>query len=507
MKDVLGQHVGSEGVERVEAIERSIWRTFQAMPKNAAGRLAPRSVRHVVQKYFSKEHGWRILGLEPHGMQDSVSEVHEMSILRERAPALLKAMLEDRAHGRGLAFEDIVMMISALESLILSETLQLLRTAYRLNGLDDTHEVNIGGVHEVLRSFLLLFRMGAAADSHTKEIHMHYKERMEALSPAWKDIVEYASDTLFNVLYASRDKTNPFEKKWFKFEDVAIVVQKLAHGYGRWQDGDCRAMKETLVNLSVVNNGRVPLDRFYSQPDSAAYHFHEKVSYLQSVGALEEVKGGARQVRIPNYVQGPTNCIARSAYYSVCCMNECEVLMHELEGAIQAPQASVEQLLRLVGELDTPTVDSPRIVGETLVAKLKAIAKRHGGAVPLHGRLFAQWMHFAFPNECPFPEQVASNALLPQHWKDKGSVVADEEEQSMEAGLSYEDLAPAMAEWSDDEVLMLYEAEAPSGASLLRIVFNIVLVGVVLQAAYTGWQSAVRALSGRSDEKSFGAFV
>ena len=23
--------------------------------------------------------------------------------------------------------------------------------------------------------------------------------------------------------------------------------------------------------------------------------------------------------------------------------------------------------------------------------------------VPLHGRLFAQWMHYAFPRHCPFP--------------------------------------------------------------------------------------------------------
>jgi len=25
--------------------------------------------------------------------------------------------------------------------------------------------------------------------------------------------------------------------------------------------------------------------------------------------------------------------------------------------------------------------------------------------VPLHGRLFAQWLHYVFPHECPFPHK------------------------------------------------------------------------------------------------------
>merc|ERR1719343_1639826 len=29
------------------------------------------------------------------------------------------------------------------------------------------------------------------------------------------------------------------------------------------------------------------------------------------------------------------------------------------------------------------------------------IGKRHAGKVPPHGRLFAQWLHHAYPRECP----------------------------------------------------------------------------------------------------------
>merc|ERR1719190_173600 len=58
---------GGDGVaaRRLAAIEASIWRTFQALPKNGFGRLAPQAVRYLAHNYFAKEHGWVINGLEP----------------------------------------------------------------------------------------------------------------------------------------------------------------------------------------------------------------------------------------------------------------------------------------------------------------------------------------------------------------------------------------------------------------------------------------------------------
>merc|ERR1719421_609310 len=47
-----------------------------------------------------------------------------------------------------------------------------------------------------------------------------------------------------------------------------------------------------------------------------------------------------------------------------------------------------------------------------LSKQLTDIASAHGGQVPLHGRLFAQWLHYVFPQECAFPHKsgVASTA-------------------------------------------------------------------------------------------------
>ena len=35
---------------------------------------------------------------------------------------------------------------------------------------------------------------------------------------------------------------------------------------------------------------------------------------------------------------------------------------------------------------------------------MEMIADKHHGEVPLHGRLFSQWLHYVFPQECPYPQ-------------------------------------------------------------------------------------------------------
>ena len=40
-----------------------------------------------------------------------------------------------------------------------------------------------------------------------------------------------------------------------------------------------------------------------------------------------------------------------------------------------------------------PILDAPRQLPRALLNKLDEIAQLHGGEVPIHGRLFAQWLH------------------------------------------------------------------------------------------------------------------
>merc|ERR1719498_1103405 len=51
---------------------------------------------------------------------------------------------------------------------------------------------------------------------------------------------------------------------------------------------------------------------------------------------------------------------------------------------------------------DTASIEGGK-VSDALRSRLEEVAAVNNGKVPLHGRLLAQWLHFVFPRDCPFP--------------------------------------------------------------------------------------------------------
>jgi len=266
------------------------------------------------------------------------------------------------------------------------------------------------------------------------------------------------------------------------------MAGSIAESYGKWQDTECHEMKALLVNLSTGDTGRVPLSHFYGMKDTGKYQFKESVDGLRNAGALDETGSGEPNVLLSNYLTGPSNCVASFSYYSLCCISECDGLMNEIEEKVQAPKASAEKLLSLVGNIQSSTVDAPRELSQTLREKLHAVAERHGGEVALYGRLFAQWLHFAFPNECPYPLSGSDAILTPSEWfKGKPVISKDDRQRHINAGnvmapdgrgsdlaidttSAGEEEGAFLSQWSDDEVLPLHETAKHSRSVLHGIV-------------------------------------
>merc|ERR1719400_2486429 len=72
--------------------------------------------------------------------------------------------------------------------------------------------------------------------------------------------------------------------------------------------------------------------------------------------------------------------------------------MSSLERDIRSPHASPSRIAEVISGLSSD----------------KEIAHHHGGDVPLHGRLFMQWMHHAFPEECQFPHVSGTTSPVSQ---------------------------------------------------------------------------------------------
>jgi len=245
------------------------------------------------------------------------------------------------------------------------------------------------------------------------------------------------------------------------------------------------------------------LSEFYGTGLDKDWRFGESEGYLRELGVLDESspwKG--KQVIVPNYLQAASNCIVAAPHYLVCCQNECEHLLGEIEGAIQHPTATVEQLLSVVRNISSPSSknDQPPILKGALTEQLRRVAEAHGGEVPLHGRLFSQWMHYAFPRECPFPHKAGAysqHTLTPGAFG--GGYIASKDE--MREHVSQTEHAPGisstedwMSQWSSEEELFAdYTAKlrAPwerSGISMGALVMFVAL-GVVI-AGIPGRSSA-----------------
>mmetsp|Transcript_40418 Transcript_40418/g.72622 ORF Transcript_40418/g.72622 Transcript_40418/m.72622 type:complete len:546 (+) Transcript_40418:158-1795(+) len=492
---------GGDGAmaEHLAGIEKRIWQTFEALPKNELGRLAPRAVRYLAHNYFAREHGWLIQGLEPHGHQEEVSEVHEMSILQDKAPAVVESLLEHQRAERGLSLSDMVAMIAVLERLIFDEALTLLQASYSLNELSPVLPLDETDIHEVLKSYLILFEMGQKANLTDAKLHKALKRKVSKGGKGnWPVLVEFEEDAVANFGYARKHEANPFVEPSYDFNAAVQIVEGLASGYGKWQHMECKQMKEDLMEMGD-GSGRVPMGQFYSKSPNADYHFTESADYLREIGALDE--GGAEpRVRIANYMSGPSNCIASSTYYSVCCLNECEAVVNELEAKLHSPTADPQRLLELVGNMSSDTVEAPRQLSPAMAEKLESIAARNGGDVPVHGRLFAQWLHHAFPNECPYPA-IAENAavLTPSHWLDKTSTASEAEKAEMTSKPFTEEAAPPEMTWSDEEHLAAQEPSKKRGllAAGLRAAMQLVMLLGLFRAALASWHSLSSAQGGK----------
>merc|ERR1719440_1308231 len=93
--------------------------------------------------------------------------------------------------------------------------------------------------------------------------------------------------------------------------------------------------------------------------------------------------------------------------------------MAQLESRLRSPDASTSEIMTAVESLiplsPFPTPGGRKALNTTLRSRLEEIAAQsEDGLVPIHGRLFAQWLHYAFPRDCPYPHEGGSvNPMTP----------------------------------------------------------------------------------------------
>lgn len=229
---------------------------------------------------------------------------------------------------------------------------------------------------------------GTNLDQQDVSLYLSGQRPMEEVYPNWPKTQKFLRDIQGVVAPAQRGSLN--------FEEITHVVEEIHEHYGRWHDEvDCQEMKNVLSGMERCP-GRVDLSRFYAASlYEEKWQFSESVDYLRDLGALDASRQQPAVV-VSNYLLGASNCIGTSRFYAQCCVDPCDQLIAKLEKALAAPSApaaSVAAAVQAVLPAPAPTQHS-----------LEEIA--HNGLVVIHGRLFSQWMHHAYPQECPMPPSV-----------------------------------------------------------------------------------------------------
>merc|ERR1719265_3113860 len=395
-----GQRHATE--KRLKRLEQMLSPMFGAMPKNEHGHLGPSAAGYMLHRLFVQRHGWFIRALEPaNGSFAAWHQSTPTAVLEERVPDHVTQLFEARLGKHGLGLRELAILAATLEHLVHSEALQRLNISFQGAGFSLEDVLSNEEAIQVLDMYMSIYILGfmhedlnTLTGSMAKEMHANILE----LYPTWPETQQFLREVHISVA-PKRD--------YFYYNDVETVIAEIGERYGRFQDIECRQLKDWLVEVedsSVGGAGRVRIADFYGRAlNDGKWQFSETVDYLRQLGALDESDPSNLRVIIPNYISGPSNCVASSAYYSVCCLDECESILAQLEQLVSAPEATPATIIKLVPTISSATMPNNRTLAPWLLKRLDEVAKHHGGVVSLHSRLFVQWLHYAYPRECSFP--------------------------------------------------------------------------------------------------------
>jgi hypothetical protein len=388
IKAVLnGSHVEVAAC-RLDEIEGQMRAMFSALPKNEHGRLEHAVARYALFQRFSRKTGQIIHSLNPAGQAQTPSSQGEK--LRGQVPMELLGLLEKEQGGRGIDLHELAAVVATLEHVLSGDMSERLKAAYDAHLLLPNSTVALGQASEVIKTFMSHYMSLEHRSGYAMTPEAAQKERsfIETSYPGWKTVM---ADVAGAVQRSAADSPGAS----LTFPSTKSLAKEVSDRYEERSASDCIDMKKEFIKLPNGTSGSVLLADLHQ----LAGPFREKTEYLRKAGALDESDPTAPRVLLPNLLYGTSNCLGTTSFADLCCPNECDMILAHLEQRLQTPVvAPADVASALTAEPGEP--DLPAFSSDSLT-RLEEVARSYGGRVPLHGHAVADWLHFAFPRECP----------------------------------------------------------------------------------------------------------
>eukprot|EP00928_Gymnodinium_smaydae_P089152 TRINITY_DN73153_c0_g1_i1.p1 TRINITY_DN73153_c0_g1~~TRINITY_DN73153_c0_g1_i1.p1 ORF type:complete len:549 (+),score=137.39 TRINITY_DN73153_c0_g1_i1:80-1726(+) len=371
--------------ELVGEFEARLRHIFDLAPKDSDGRVDGKAARYALQRLFVSRHAWFVNGVARSGAI--------------RSSSTIAAALDSGHH---FSLHELARFAATLERLVHAENELRLREVFTYFGIDKTAPKNEREAKKVVEAFMATYLMHHVNFTHPFGVATAL-QTVSRTFPTWTEQKEYAESMRRSTFGDSESVASSTSSLW---EACLAVVDELGGQYGRWQNKYCTEMQDSLMDMAAPGTGRVPLRKFWGgMLTGGEWMFSESEAFLQQVGALEG-EAPNQVVVISNYIHSAAQCVSLSRYYDVCCVNECDTLLEDIERTADASSVPPQRLGDMVEALSSRTANGEQKLPAELRQRLQDIADHHGGVVPLHGRLFAQFLHHAYPVDCPYPTNV-----------------------------------------------------------------------------------------------------
>jgi len=465
----------------------TIWRS---LPKSHAGHVDRGALGYALNRYFIKTYGLAVMGLE--------MDINVTNLGTEQEPYKeVSGFFAQMAPERTFSFEEGVAAAVMIEEFVADFERKILEEVYIKKGVKGN--LKDEQLDSIMQSFVLNWYFHGDPDTIERA-----EKRPWAISRAFEDWPNFLvllngtrrsskhfSGKFAKKVYEARQVTGGISNAMsvkYSFEDVHTLMKDFTRSFGNYSRSQCDSVRAKLTKMDTSNTGRVPLATFHKAALDGDWHFSESLAYLRHLGAIDESSSwhGPRVI-IPNYIESASNCFVALDDYRLCCQSTCESYMDAFEAAIEGPAAEPDLILALTAKIIEENTEGEGRFPDALRQQLLKISRAHDGQVPLHGRLFAQWLHYAFPSECPFPHvsgSVDKYELPPNFERALASTTemrknAAARVPSMKAGArpqsrSNEEESDWMTHWiHEEELISQLHLQAPWEATALPILKNI----------------------------------
>jgi hypothetical protein len=423
--------LGGDGLRgRVDKLHARLRPLFLSLPKNSKHLLSHAAARYALHRIIVEMHGWSIAGLEPNASTFNTTSLVGSGMLRSIVPEHIEYIFEDGVGGDGFTLQALAVLAATVEHLVHDHQQMIVRRVCELFGFPTAGAMNLQDVRTVVHLYKAVFLIGAGDENidlstFTAPLARRLLEEAPERYPGWDDTALFLDDEIATFAFNTRSQNNPFRSREGSLEMALGVVERAADHFPRQvAEPECQEIKEDLLAFETGDSGRIRLADFYRAGLTSRFFYVETKDFLRDLGALDEsdyVHGP--KVIVSNYVLSKVNCLAHSHTYSICCINECDHLYSQLEDAAAGYEATPRRIASIVAALSSSTVQAPRNLSQSLLERLDDIASSNSGNVLLHSRLFAQWLHQAFPRECQYPHLTGTTtSLSPDAWSERHGV-------------------------------------------------------------------------------------